>query len=588
MVHGMFICRDHVSAKTCEDCVRAAIKEISANCPLKNDASIWFDKCFVHYSNTSTFSSLEKDPSFISTVEKDPYVCMSNQVHSSDQPSWFKEQLSAMLAILTYKATSDPSNRVYAEDVIETGLAKFNGIVQCKSDLPSKDCFNCVSAAANRVSYCLAGKNEGIILSPNCSTRYELNSSTQVNSTQSPAPTKGEWKERGSKITISASVSASLVLLALLGICLYYYYSKRKTEMSNTEFQLLGFDDSLVSENQVDILDFPVIDLDIIHKATQQFSEANKLGEGGFGPVYKGTLVDGKQIAVKRLSRSSGQGMKEFMAEVTLIAKLQHRNLVKLLGCSLKNNEMLLVYDYMSNKSLDLFLFDSTRATQLDWKKRFNIINGIARGIVYLHEDSRLKIIHRDLKASNILLDHEMNPKISDFGMARIFGSSQSEANTNRVVGTYGYMAPEYAMEGIFSVKSDVYSFGVLLLEMISGRKNNGFYLSGQGHSLLDYAWKLWSEDKELELIDPLLTKSLVVNEVLKCIHIGLLCVQDDPAERPTMSSVIVMLGSNPTTFTEPSQPLFFIGRIAPSAQAQSNEIGSSVNGVTISNFPPR
>lgn len=192
MVHGMFICRDHVSAKTCEDCVRAAIKEISANCPLKNDASIWFDKCFVHYSNTSTFSSLEKDPSFISTVEKDPYVCMSNQVHSSDQPSWFKEQLSAMLAILTYKATSDPSNRVYAEDVIETGLAKFNGIVQCKSDLPSKDCFNCVSAAANRVSYCLAGKNEGIILSPNCSTRYELNSSTQVNSTQSPAPTKGE------------------------------------------------------------------------------------------------------------------------------------------------------------------------------------------------------------------------------------------------------------------------------------------------------------------------------------------------------------------------------------------------------------
>ncbi|GKC22786.1 G-type lectin S-receptor-like serine/threonine-protein kinase B120 [Tanacetum coccineum] len=219
----------------------------------------------------------------------------------------------------------------------------------------------------------------------------------------------------------------------------------------------------------------PLFSSSVLEIATNGFANKNKLGQGGFGPVHKGILPGGQEVAVKRLSKSSGQGLGEFKNEMILIAKLQHRNLVRLLGYCVEGEERMLVYEYMPNKSLDSFLFDATKKAELNWKTRFNIIEGIARGLLYLHRDSRLRIIHRDLKVSNILLDEEMNPKISDFGMARIFGGNQNEANTNRVVGTYGYMSPEYAMEGLFSVKSDVYSFGVLLLEIISGQRNNSF-----------------------------------------------------------------------------------------------------------------
>ncbi|XP_061336712.1 G-type lectin S-receptor-like serine/threonine-protein kinase At4g27290 [Gastrolobium bilobum] len=312
-----------------------------------------------------------------------------------------------------------------------------------------------------------------------------------------------------------------------------------------------------------DDMDLPTFDLSIIAKATNNFSSRNKLGEGGFGPVYKGTLIDGQEVAVKRHSKKSDQGLEEFKNEVALIAKLQHRNLVKLLGCCIEGEEKMLIYEYMPNKSLDYFIFDETRRKLFAWLQRFHIIGGVARGLLYLHEDSRLRIIHRDLKTSNILLDAHMNPKISDFGLARTFGEDQIQAKTKKLVGTYGYMPPEYAVHGHYSVKSDVFSFGVIVLEIISGKKNRGFSDPEHSLNLLGHAWRLWTEDRPLELIDKHLRQRCILSEVLRCIHVGLLCTQQKPVDRPDMSSVILMLNGE-KLLPQPNPPGFYTGRSLP------------------------
>ncbi|KAK9059758.1 hypothetical protein SSX86_020462 [Deinandra increscens subsp. villosa] len=287
-----------------------------------------------------------------------------------------------------------------------------------------------------------------------------------------------------------------------------------------------------------------------VDRATGNFSVLNKIGEGGFGPVYKGVLEDGREIAVKRLSETSQQGLDEFRNEVNCIAKLQHRNLVKLLGYCINQNELILVYEYMPNKSLD-------RSMILNWPQRFNIIHGIARGILYLHQDSRLQIIHRDLKAGNILLDGDMDPKISDFGLARKFVGHDTTSKTKKVVGTYGYISPEYALHGHFSIKSDVFSFGVLLLEIISGMKNREFTHRDHRDNLLGHAWRMYREGRSIELMNISLQASCVASEVLRSIHVALLCVQHHAEDRPTMLSVVLMLVSE-GALPEPKHPAFF------------------------------
>lgn len=377
-------------------------------------------------------------------------------------------------------------------------------------------------------------------------------------------------------------IFGSVIFIAMLAIGLILYIRKKKAKTKNS------LEKNCNNEDENEVMELPIFDMKTIIKATENFSIDKKLGEGGFGTVYKGNLNEGQEIAVKRLSQDSGQGLKEFKNEVILIAKLQHRNLVKLLGCCVERDERMLIYEYMPNKSLDYFIFDESGRKELDWHNRINIINGIARGLLYLHQDSRLRIIHRDLKASNVLLDSKMNPKISDFGLARMFGGDETEANTKKVVGTYGYMSPEYAIDGLFSVKSDVFSFGVLVLEIVSGRKNRGFNHPDHQHNLLGHAWRLWMEERPLELIDDILGESCVLSEVLRCIHVALLCVQQRPDDRPSMSTVVLMFGSD-TMLPQPKQPGFFTERNVVEAESSASKNDSSTkNEITISLLEPR
>ncbi|KAI9105163.1 hypothetical protein K1719_022692 [Acacia pycnantha] len=386
----------------------------------------------------------------------------------------------------------------------------------------------------------------------------------------------------GKKGMVTLLVVSVCVLMLL--ITFVYWFAK-----NNKQARRRRLDEYLVDRGKDS--DLSLFNLSDIIAATENFSNANKLGQCGFGSVYKGLLQNGMTIAVKRLSKHSGKGIiEDFTNEVTLMANLQHRNLVKIFGCCIQGNEKMLIYEYLPNKSLDTFIFDQGKKFQLDWRKRFDIISGVARGILYLHHDSRLRIIHRDLKASNVLLDSTLNPKISDFGMARIFGGDQIEANTNNVVGTYGYMSPKYAMEGLFSIKSDVYSFGVLLLEIVTGRKCHCRY-DDITNTLVGHILEMWREGRTMDVVDPSLRGETCLDElVIKCINIGLLCVQDCATDRPTMLEVISML-DNDIVLPPPKQPGFMFKK---TTYDQSNPCASgteefySLNGMSTTEIEAR
>ncbi|XP_059442138.1 G-type lectin S-receptor-like serine/threonine-protein kinase At4g27290 [Corylus avellana] len=379
---------------------------------------------------------------------------------------------------------------------------------------------------------------------------------------------------------VAIIVGSSFLVVGMTIVALVSYICKKKFKNQGMTKERKNYKN--IDEGGKEDMELLIFDLATIANATNNFSNNKKLGEGGFGPVYKDTLLEGKDIAVKRLSKDSRQGLNELKNEVILIAKLQHRNLVKLLGCCIQENENMLIYEYMPNKSLDSLIFDQAKSKLLDWEKRINIIRGVAKGLLYLHEVSRLRIIHRDLKVSNILLDNNMNPKISDFGLARSFGGDQVESKTNRIIGTYGYMSPEYAVHEHYSVKSDVFSFGVLLLDIVSGKKNRGFCHSDHHLNLLGHVWKLWIEDRPMELIGELIGDLCTLSNVLRHIHVGLLCVQQRPEDRPNMSSVVQMLSSE-SLLPKPRQPGFFSDslEVDPSsckhATCSANEITNTV-----------
>ncbi|KAI8525221.1 hypothetical protein RHMOL_Rhmol13G0212900 [Rhododendron molle] len=516
VAYGLFLCRGDVAAASCRDCVEYATRDVVERCPWSKLATIWYDECLLRYSNLSIFAA----------AETRVWEVLENRQNVTNNETRFNEVLGEVMKNIANRASSDDSGKKFATgEVNYSALQPVYGLAQCTPDLSDSNCNGCL---LNGISKLPQAKLGAQVLFPSCYIRYEMYlfynasiggappppSSVLPPSTTTPSsPGKG-----GISSHVIIAIVVPIGVVTMLFIASFCFLSKRAKRKHNSLREKNDEDDiSTVQSLQYD--------LGTIKAATNNFSDDNKIGEGGFGPVYKGLLLDGQEVAVKRLSRTSGQGALEFKNEVLLVAKLQHRNLV-----------------------------------------------------------------------SNILLDGDMNAKVSDFGMARIFGVDQTQGNTSRVVGTFGYMSPEYAMHGQFSAKSDVFSFGVLVLEIISGKKNNNFYQSDGAPDLLSYSWELWREGTPLDLMDPTLEGSHSRNEVIRCIHIALLCVQNDPVARPSMATVIMMLNSYSSTLSLPQQPGFLgrnktgsnIFKELESDQSTSKSIQWSINEASITQLEPR
>ncbi|KAI9123670.1 hypothetical protein K1719_004970 [Acacia pycnantha] len=556
-VYGLYLCRGDTTASACQACVSQATKDIM-QCPKTTQAVGWYDKCTLRYSNANFFA-IEQD---------DPTKVLYNNANATNKESFMRLVIDTMneAAKAAAYGGGNGSRKFATREGNYSSFQTLYTLAQCTPDLSEVECYNCLRRTIDEYPSCCFGRVGAIARAYSCNVRYELYPFYGVVSSSLPShrpPPEPEFTPNGksniSVVTIIAIAVQSAILILQVSLC--FLCLKWRARMNA----------SLPKNVEISSVESLHFDLDAIKSATNDFSPDNKLGQGGYGEVYKGILPNRQELAVKRLSTSSKQGVPEFKNEVVTMAKLQHRNLVRFLGFCLQEEEKILVYEYLPNKSLDNFLFGPENKGKLNWSNRVNIIEGIARGITYLHEDSQLKIIHRDLKSSNVLLDEDLNPKIADFGMARIFGVDQTQANTSKVVGTFGYMSPEYAMHGHISVKTDIYSFGVLILEIISGKKNTSFYASNYAENLLTYAWKLWREGTPLELLDPSLRNSYSGNEVIKCIHISLLCIQENPALRPTIQSIMVMLSSHSITLSDPQEPAFlFIDRQRTDANNQA------------------
>nr|GME12036.1 putative receptor-like protein kinase At4g00960 [Ipomoea batatas] len=586
-VNAVAVCRgDVVEADICRSCIQDAARLTLQSCPNQIEAFGGYDKCKIRYSNVSTlgyywsFSSL-------------PPVFLWNRFSVSSQEEFNKDLRKLLEGLRDRAANGTPFLKFAAGNISGPDFETIYAAVQCSPDLAAQGCSDCLVHIFEQLPQCPCyGKRGSIVLSSACNFRFETYkffNSTLVETPPPPPPEKNDYTLR-TIIIIAALVVAIVILLSL---CVCIVLKKRQKRMpENKDMDEVVEESTTVDE--ISIVESLQYNFVTIRTATNNFSDSNKLGQGGFGPVYKGEFPNGQEIAVKRLSGNSKQGDQEFKNEVLLVAKLQHRNLVRLLGFCLEGRERLLVYEFVPNASLDHLLFDPIKREILDWEMRYKIIGGISKGLLYLHEDSRFRIIHRDLKASNVLLDAEMNPKISDFGMARLFELDESQGSTSRIVGTYGYMAPEYAMHGQFSVKSDVFSFGVLVLEILSGQKNTCFKNRESVQDLLSYAWRQWREGTALNLVDPFVRgNSGSAPEMMRCIHMALLCVQENVADRPTMSTVVLVLSSSSLSLPMPSAPAFFMhSAISPEAPLLLNEAAaaaySSQNEASITELHPR
>ncbi|XP_060196261.1 cysteine-rich receptor-like protein kinase 2 isoform X2 [Lycium barbarum] len=518
--YGLGQCYGDLSLPDCIICYAEA-RAVLPECFPFNGGRIYLDGCFMRMENY-TFYDQYLGP-------EDRRVCGNRTTKGS------LFQQNARLAIQQAVANARSNNGYAGAQVSVPGHSKETAYVlaDCWKSLSTNSCAACLQNASASMLGCLP-LSEGRALYTGCFMRYSDTNFLNVVSTSGGSSSVGK-----AVVIVIVVVSSAVILGVGLVIGIYVWNNKqiqKKRKGSNDAEKLV----KILHDN---ILNFKYSTLD---KATGSFNEADKLGQGGFGTVYKGVLADGREIAVKRLFSNNKHRAAEFYNEVNIISSVEHKNLVRLLGCNCSGPDSLLVYEFLPNQSLDRFIFDPVKGKALNWEKRLEIIIGTTEGLVYLHENTKTRIIHRDIKASNILLDVRLRAKIADFGLARSFQEDKSHLSITAIAGTLGYMAPEYFAHGRLTEKADVYSFGVLLLEIVTGRQNNKSKNAEYTVSLVSIVWEHFQHGIMEELFDPNLMlhnyhTTNVKNEVARVLHVGLLCTQKIPTLRPSMSKVLQM-----------------------------------------------
>ncbi|KAF8037113.1 hypothetical protein BT93_B0127 [Corymbia citriodora subsp. variegata] len=479
-----------------------------------NFGRLYLDGCFLR-DDGYDFYNETVDPTH------DMLKCSSNSTVPVERAAEFSDRVDRVLRNVLATAVLNKGFAVAGEDEAG-GVTGVYALAQCWSTLDAGGCRVCLENATSKARSC-APEEEARAMNAGCFLRY---STTKVH------------------IIIAIASSAAVVtLLVLIDACIGYKKHNKK-QVHNSLMQLLASGSKFRLYFKYETLE----------KATNFFHDSRKLGQGGGGSVYKGILSNGKVIAVKRLVFNTQQWADDLFNEVTLINEIQHKNLIRLMGCSIEGPESLLVYEYLPNKSLDLVLFANNATHILTWEERLHIIIGIAEGLAYLHGGWGVKIIHRDIKASNILLDENLTAKIADFGLARYIASDKSHLSTG-IAGTIGYMAPEYLVRGQLTERADVYAFGVLVLEILSGRKNSVYTLGSS--SVLQSVWKHYKSNNLAACVDPALRGEFPVLEASNVLQIGLLCTQASMELRPPMSGVVEMLQDKDRVAPQPKQPPF-------------------------------
>ncbi|KAJ0544844.1 putative protein kinase RLK-Pelle-DLSV family [Helianthus annuus] len=521
-----------------QDCILcyAQIRTVFPSCFPRNGGRIYLDGCFMRIQNYSFYDQY--------TGPNDTTIC-GNTTRKSNL---FQQSTRQAVANAVTGALRNSDYFVREQMLASGSNHSVYVLAQCWKTLSPSSCRACLENASLSISKCLPW-SEGRVLNTGCFMRY---SDTNF---LNPLLVSSSSSNKGRTVAIISSVVISVVVLTVALMIIIYIKNRRYI----TRKRRGSYD----AEKLAKILNDSSLNFkySTVEKATGYWNESNKLGQGGFGTVYKGVLQDGREIVVKRLYFNNKFRAADFYNEVNMISSVEHKNLVRLLGCSCSGPESILVYEYLPNMSLDRFIFNEIKGREIGWEKRFQIIIGIAEGLVYLHENPKIRIIHRDIKASNILLDFRLRPKIADFGLARSFQDDKSHIST-AIAGTLGYMAPEYIAHGQLTEKVDVYSFGVLILEVVTGMENSKSNITEYTDNLPSTAWKHFKQGRVEEVFDPNLMMHIHPNisfqrDAIKAVHIGLLCTQEAASLRPSMSAALKMLAKNDEPLPAPSKPPF-------------------------------